>query len=240
MDNTISFYDTPRKITIPYIENYHHLALTIQKMIKTIEQISTKLLNWKKRDIVAKRKVLLKFDEQLRIVSNLLKMNNKCTYDEDQIILGSSLIEIWKIILELVKVLNTSEISEMMYKIILNIMNRSEFQPHHTVVVETTVSTEMNCLAENYRKMLYTTYFHISDLYESFQDLLMASFRVEMTDDETQLTTELPEEEEDIMDSASAFNSQDQPKPYPFHAQEGIYSVPIMTKILFGLSEMKK
>ena len=50
-------------------------------------------------------------------------------------------------------------------------------------------------LAEEYRKLLFATYVHISDTYESYEDFLMASFSVEMKDDAMELTSELPEED---------------------------------------------
>ncbi|EKE41394.1 hypothetical protein ENU1_057280 [Entamoeba nuttalli P19] len=238
MENFVSFYDCPRKFHVPNVDTYKQLGHYCNKISCKISSIGEKLKNWKKRDNFTKRKLLIKFDNSLRLVSLVLKKPIKPEFGENQVVLGTALIKIWDTSLEVIKVLSAHEIAESMYKIILNIMNRTEFQPHHTVIVDIAASSEINCLAENYRKMLYATYFHISDIYESYEDLLMASFRVEMTDDPMQLTTELPEE--DAMDSASAFNTQDKPKPFPFHAQEGIESVPIMTKILFGLVDKKK
>ncbi|ELP87230.1 hypothetical protein EIN_094170 [Entamoeba invadens IP1] len=238
VESSLSFYDFPRKIHLPTVDTYKQLLTYVVKSTPKITSIGEKLKNWKKHDQLAKRKLLLKFDEYLRVITVLLKKPIRPEFGEPQVAIGTGLIKIWDSSIEVIKVLSANEISEAMYRVILAIMNRSEFQPHHTVVIDGTASSEINCLSESYRKMLYTTYFHISDVYESFEDFLMASFRVEMTDDPMLLTTELPEE--DMMDSASTYNTQDKPKPFPFHAQENILSVPIMTKILFGLQDKRK
>ncbi|KAL7714255.1 Uncharacterized protein QTN25_008322 [Entamoeba marina] len=238
MDSVVSFYDASHKSHSSQPTTYKQLSNHLHKKAPKIKSVADKIKKWKKHDLLAKRKVLLKFDSLLRGVIIALKKSIKAEFNAFQVVIGKSLLSIWESSLSVIKEVSANETSESMYKIILTIMNRSEFQPHHTVISKTPASNDVICLAEDYRKMLYATYIHISDVYESYEDLLMASFRVEMTDDPMKLTSEQPEE--DVMDSATAFNHQDRPKPFPFHAQEGIDSVPIMTKILFGLPEKKK
>ncbi|KAL7722644.1 Uncharacterized protein QTN25_000255 [Entamoeba marina] len=202
-----------------------------------IRSVAEKIKKWNKGDN-SRKKVISKFDSYLRNVIDVLKKNYKVDFSLQQVALGNSLLSIWESTLIVVNEVIGFDVCESMYNIILIIMNRSEFQPQHTIISSIIPSNDIICISEKYRELLYATYIHISEIYYGYEDLLRAVFLVNEKNYSFELTSERPAEI--VNDSIRTCCTQDNSTLCSLYVKTDVINVPTKPKILFGLSEKKK
>ncbi|ELP91247.1 hypothetical protein EIN_151740 [Entamoeba invadens IP1] len=160
------------------IMSYHDQVETVQKEsssflkdLKTVPQKESAVKNYVK-----------KLEKVLTPLYSSLNIQIKIETAEDQIAMLDCLFSIWRVLLDCLSKLDHLVLPSIFFKFVILLINRREIQPHHLIVnnpmVNATNKPQYYKAGSELRKLLYETFYTISDVLLSKHLVLLASMEL--------------------------------------------------------------
>ena len=159
---------------------YHEYSEIVKKQIQSFEK-EYKTIPFKEN---ALKTYLKKIEKELKELYSILNDFISIDNPEDQIIVIHSIVDLWKVILNILRQVDQLLLPNIIYQFILFFLTKSEIQPHHLIVNNPLLNEEnkqqfYEC-AQDVKLCIYQTFYTMNTIMNTKQLILYGSMEIQL------------------------------------------------------------
>ncbi|ELP83622.1 hypothetical protein EIN_417010 [Entamoeba invadens IP1] len=159
---------------------YHELEETLKKefsgFVKDFETVPTKE--------VAVKVYVKKLEKALSEFQSTLSLQVIIDNTEDQIAIAETLIDVWRIVIDVLDKVDQMLLPTCFYRVLLSLISRSEFQPHHLLMnnplLSETTKPIIAKIAFEIKTLFYRTFYVMNKVMMEKQLIIFGSMEIKL------------------------------------------------------------